>query len=121
VTDAASDLVLPLFVYGSLRDPSVRARVLRGRTNLTTCTAVLHGYARQMVPSFGYPFVVRADPETQVVGDLLFGLQAADYRLLDAYEDTEDGLYVRAVVTVETPNGREDAWVYLKGPAAPTA
>ena len=34
------------------------------------------------------------------------------------YEEVDDGLYVRAGVTVETPGGPMDAWAYLKGPAA---
>ena len=38
--------------------------------------------------------------------------------VLDQYEDVDDGLYVRAAVTVQTPSGPVDAWAYLKGPAA---
>jgi hypothetical protein len=39
--------------------------------------------------------------------------------VFDAYEDVEDGLYARAAVTVQTASGEKEAWVYLKGPAAP--
>ena len=98
-------MTLPLFIYGSLRDPGVRARLLGERTDLTTCPAVLHGHDRQMVPSFGYPFVVPAAPDATVDGELLLGLQQADYEILDEYEDVDDGLYVRARVTVQTPDG----------------
>jgi gamma-glutamylcyclotransferase (GGCT)/AIG2-like uncharacterized protein YtfP len=72
-----------------------------------------------MVPGFGYPFVVPAEADAEVAGDLLIGLTSADYTLLDEYEDVDDGLYQREVVTVETPNGARRAWVYLKGPAEP--
>ena len=110
----------PLFVYGTLRDPVVRTRVLGERTDLTTCAALLHGYARQMVPGFDYPFLVPADAAASVDGELILGLADADYTILDRYEDVDDGLYVRDGVTVETPDGPLEAWTYLKGPAAPS-
>jgi len=116
VNAAGSGPSLPLFIYGSLRDPAVRARLLGRRTDLTTGPAILHGHVRQRVPDFDYPFVLPAAPAAQVEGELLLGLSEADYALLDVYEDVEDGLYRRAVVTVETPRGTLDAWVYLKGP-----
>jgi gamma-glutamylcyclotransferase (GGCT)/AIG2-like uncharacterized protein YtfP len=111
-------VTLPLFVYGSLRDPRVRARLLGQDRDLRTCPAVLRGHARQEAPGFDYPFVVPADADARVEGELLLGLEAADYAVLDRYEDLEDGLYRRVAVTVETPDGRADAWTYLKGPAA---
>jgi gamma-glutamylcyclotransferase (GGCT)/AIG2-like uncharacterized protein YtfP len=110
---------LPLFVYGSLRDPRVRARLLGRDTNLATRPAILRGHARQMVPDFGYPFVVAAAPESQVDGEVLLGLQTHEYAILDAYEDVDEGLYVRVRVSVETPDGALEAWTYLKGPTAP--
>jgi gamma-glutamylcyclotransferase (GGCT)/AIG2-like uncharacterized protein YtfP len=117
-TPAAS---LPLFIYGSLRDPQVRARLLGDRDGLVTRPATLHGYSRLMVPDFDHPFVVPGTPgtpEDRVDGDLLLGLTDADYAVLDQYEDVDDGLYARAAVTVQTPDGPVDAWTYLKGPAA---
>ena len=113
-------MTLPLFVYGSLRDPRVRARVLgEQRPALTTCPATLYGHERQTVPSFGYPFLVPAGADAGVDGELILGLADADYPVLDRYEDVEDGLYVRERVTVETADGPVDAWTYLRGPAAP--
>ena len=120
---------LPLFIYGSLRDPQVRTQLLGPRPDLTTCPATLHGFVRQTVPSFGYPFLVPADadagpvarPTARVEGELLLGLGAADYRVLDRYEDLDDGWYVRSVVTVQTADGPADAWAYLRGPNAPLA
>ena len=110
----------PLFIYGSLRDPRVRARLLGERTDLTTCPAALQGHARQMVGGFDYPFVVPSAPDDQVNGEIILGLSDADYAILDQYEDVDEGLYVRTTVTVETENGPVDAWTYLRGPAAPS-
>jgi gamma-glutamylcyclotransferase (GGCT)/AIG2-like uncharacterized protein YtfP len=120
VTGGGSQPAPPLFVYGSLRDPRVRARVL-GRQHVTVCPATLRGWARQTVPSFNYPFLVPAAPEALIAGELMLELRAADYARLDDYEDTDSGLYVRHRATVETASGPVDAWVYVKGPAAPGA
>src|SRR5687767_13312084 len=116
-------MLLPLFIYGSLRDPRVRAQLFGPRSDLTTCPATLRGYMRQTVPSFDYPFLVPADAaaEDQVTGELLLGLWPDDYAVLDGYEDLDEGLYLRAAVTVETPHGPVDAWAYVRGPNAPTA
>jgi hypothetical protein len=113
-------MTLPLFVYGSLCDPDVRARVLGARTDLTTCPAVLRGYARRTVPGFAHAFLVPAEPDTSVDGELILGLMDADYPILDAYEDVDDGLYLRAAVTVETADGPLAAWTYRGGPAIPS-
>jgi gamma-glutamylcyclotransferase (GGCT)/AIG2-like uncharacterized protein YtfP len=118
VTAEGASPALPLFVYGSLRDPGVRARVL-GRPHPTMCPATLRGWARQTVPDFEYPFLVPASSDAEIAGELMLGLRAADYARLDAYEDTDSGLYVRQRVTVEAPDGERAAWVYVKGPTAP--
>lgn len=113
---------VPLFVYGSLRDAAVRTQVLGARLGappITTETAVLRGYVRQMVPSFGYPFVTPGDTTDAVDGEILHGLAAEDYARLDQYEDTDSGLYVRMLVSVETEHGPAEAWTYCKGPNAP--
>jgi gamma-glutamylcyclotransferase (GGCT)/AIG2-like uncharacterized protein YtfP len=114
-------VTLPLFVYGSLRDSDVRARVLGARSALVTIVpATLHGHARITAPGFAYPFLVPTDEEaSRVDGELLLGLTDADYVVLDAYEDTDDGLYVRAEVTAETEDGGVTAYTYLRGPFAP--
>jgi gamma-glutamylcyclotransferase (GGCT)/AIG2-like uncharacterized protein YtfP len=109
----------PLFIYGSLRDPGVRAGLLGERLDLTTCPAILRGHTRQRVSNFDYPFVVPAAPAARVDGELLLGLQPDDYAILDRYEDVDDGLYMRVGVSVDTAAGPVDAWTYLKGPAAP--
>jgi gamma-glutamylcyclotransferase (GGCT)/AIG2-like uncharacterized protein YtfP len=116
----AEDPALPLFVYGSLRDQDVRARVL-GRPHLTMCPATLRGWTRTMVPDFAYPFLVPSAPDARVEGELMLELRAADYARLDDYEDTDSGLYVRQRATVETEHGPMEVWVYVQGPVAPSA
>jgi gamma-glutamylcyclotransferase (GGCT)/AIG2-like uncharacterized protein YtfP len=112
---------LPLFIYGSLRDPRVRARLLGERADLATRPAVLHGYARIMIPDFDYPFVVPTDADAQVDGELLLGLRSADLALLDTYEDVDEGLYERVVVRVQTRDGEMmDSWVYRRGSGTPS-
>ena len=113
---------LPLFVYGSLRDAAVRARVLGGRRGappIATEPAMLRGYVWQMAPGFGYPFVTPGAADDAVDGEILHGLAADDYARLDRYEDTDSGLYVRVRVSVETAHGPAEAWTYCKGPNAP--
>jgi gamma-glutamylcyclotransferase (GGCT)/AIG2-like uncharacterized protein YtfP len=113
-------VTLPLFVYGSLRDPRVRQRVLGERADLTTIPATLRGFTRQFVPSFDYPFIVPATPDDRIEGEIILGLKEADYPVLDAYEDVEDGLYMRIAVSAETADGQVNAWAYLKGSNAPS-
>ena len=104
-------MTLPLFVYGSLRDPRVRTRVLGERPDLTTCPATLIGHERQRVPSFDYPFLVPADADASVDGELILGLRDSDFPILDHYEDVDDGVYLRDRVTVETADGPVDGSV----------
>lgn len=109
---------LPLFSYGSLRDPDLRAFLLGDRPNLTSLPATLLGYRRYEMLDYNYPFVVPA-PEGTVEGDVLFGLTADDYAVLDAYEDVDQGIYERVQVTVQTSRGPLEAWTYVKGPTEP--
>lgn len=113
-------VTLPLFVYGSLRDPRVRTQLFGARPDLSACPAVLPGHERQTVPSFGYPFLAPVDTDTRVDGELLLGLTDDDYSILDRYEDLDEGLYVRSIVRVQTADGSVDAWAYLRGPNAPS-
>ena len=109
---------LPLFVYGSLRDPDLRTFLFGERADLATRPANLPRFSRHHSAAIGYPYIV-PDPSSRVEGELLLGLGAGDYAILDAYEDVEDGLYERVAVTVETPEGPVSAWTYARGPKAP--
>jgi gamma-glutamylcyclotransferase (GGCT)/AIG2-like uncharacterized protein YtfP len=107
-----------LFVYGTLREPAVRRRVLGGHREIATCPAVLLGHDRRLFPGFEYWFVVPAEADARVDGELMLGLSDDDLVILDDYEDLDAGLYVRAMVRVETADGERDAWTYRRGPAA---
>jgi gamma-glutamylcyclotransferase (GGCT)/AIG2-like uncharacterized protein YtfP len=109
---------LPLFVYGSLRDPAVRASLLGERADLTMQPAALPGYARLLVPGFGYPFIVPA-ADARIDGEMILGLHASDYAVLDEYEDVSDDLYARVQVQLQTPEGACSAWAYIKGASGP--
>ena len=109
---------LPLFIYGSLRDPGLRDFLFGERPDLATRPATLRGFSRHHSDAIGYPFVI-PDAEAQVEGELLYGLRADDYVVIDAYEDVADGLYARVQVTVEAEVGPVAAWTYVKGPNAP--
>lgn len=61
----------------------------------------LHGYARTIAPGWDYPLLIR-DSGATTDGMLIFGLLMEDLRLLDTYEDVEDGAYERIPVMVET-------------------
>ena len=106
---------LPLFVYGTLMDPAVRARVLGVQALVTARPARLTGYRRLAIPGFEYPVVAAGAPEDVVEGQLLDRLTTDDYALLDEYEDVGDGLYARVQVTVDTEDGQQASWVYVQG------
>ena len=108
---------LPLFVYGTLLDPSVRARVLGVKQEVTARPARLAGYRRLVIPGFEYPVIAAGEPSDSVEGQLLDGLSHADYAVLDEYEDVAEGLYARVRVTVDTEVGPKAAWVFVQGPS----
>jgi gamma-glutamylaminecyclotransferase len=119
VTESARDGAAPgpLFVYGTLMEPRVRAEVLGPDARATARPARLRGYRRVAVPGFAYPVIEAGAPEDVVDGRLLEGLTAGDYTRLDAYEDVDDGLYARVRVTVEAGDEHLGAWAYVRGPA----
>lgn len=121
MTDETSPSVeLPLFVYGTLADPAVRANVLGDRDDrpaVTARPAMLAGYRRASVPDFEYPLIEPGAAGDRVDGRLLAGLTADDYAVLDQYEDVGEGLYARVRVSVSLDDGQADAWAYVQGPA----
>jgi gamma-glutamylcyclotransferase (GGCT)/AIG2-like uncharacterized protein YtfP len=112
---------LPLFAYGTLADPQTRQRLLGARPELEVVRARLRGYARVSVPGFSYPFIVPSEPDAVVDGVLILGLSAADYDVLDEYEEVAAGTYVRVRTEVEilgcgAPRTVR-AWVYAQAPS----
>lgn len=87
--DTEAVLHPPLFVFGTLLDPKVRARVLgRPERARDTAPALLGGCDRVWARGRRYPVLVR-DPESAVDGLLLSRLSARARARLAAYEGAE--------------------------------
>jgi gamma-glutamylcyclotransferase (GGCT)/AIG2-like uncharacterized protein YtfP len=95
-----------LFVYGSLMDAAVLARVLGHPHQGERPRARLRGYERVMVEGWDYP-LLRAAPQALTEGVVLDDLSEADLEALDAYEDVQGGDYTRKGVEIE---------VWVRGP-----
>jgi gamma-glutamylcyclotransferase (GGCT)/AIG2-like uncharacterized protein YtfP len=114
VRDAAK--VTDLFVYGSLRDPARRQRVL-GRAS-----ALVPGLLRNYMRHDGkYPYLVKAQGH-EVGGWVLGDLSDEDFSKLDDYEIVTPQflqgamrrLYARELVEVMTSDGHAvPCWVYV--------
>jgi len=102
---------LPLFVYGTLADPSVFS-VITGETPYRA-EATLPAYEKLM-PAESFPYVVPREG-SEVRGFLVARLRPESFALLDQYED-EGRLYLRREVTVHTSEGPRRAQTYLAGP-----
>lgn len=83
-----TDPDLPLFVYGTLRDPDVLTLVL-GRKDLPVpVPAHLPDHRAVRYPGRDYPGIV-PQADASAPGLLLWGLSPADLRILDAFEGQE--------------------------------
>lgn len=101
-----------LFVYGTLTREDLLRRLL-GRVP-PVVEASLDHYRRYRLRGRHYPGI-RYRRNHHVDGRLLTGLSAVQLQVLDHYEGSE---YRRARVRVNTPKGKQAAWVYvLRRPA----
>ncbi|HUP02037.1 MAG TPA: gamma-glutamylcyclotransferase family protein [Gemmatimonadota bacterium] len=106
---------LPLFVYGTLLDPTFTGRLLDHP--VTTVEARLPDFEILRLEGLPFPALFEAPGEI-VEGRLYRRLAAEDYVRLDAYEGVSEGLYRRGEVEVvagprEEKRGTEPAHVYL--------
>lgn len=98
---------LPLFIYGSLLDAALRAKVIGHLTWVTPAT--LRGYERD---KRRYWFI-RSRDAASVEGAVLMSLTADDLQALDRYEEVPR-LYTRQRVRVRLADGSErECQVYL--------
>lgn len=104
---------LPLFVYGTLADPTFAGHLLEREVEREPATLLDHELlAPAMVP---YPMVVPS-PGGAVIGGLYRHLGDEDFRRLDAYEGAGEGLYQRrpARAVADTVGGEGEAvYVYV--------
>ncbi|HLJ61203.1 MAG TPA: gamma-glutamylcyclotransferase family protein [bacterium] len=105
-----------LFVYGTLQDDALVARLVGRR--LPWRRAVLEGYRRTLDESIGY-HVVHPSTGASVDGRVIETVDVAALAALDAYEGTE---YRRVVIEVRTHDGRTvDAYTYVPAEASRTS
>jgi len=96
-----------LFVYGKLLEEPVRQRLL-GRT-IPLESATLPDYQRRL----GRYFYVIKNDGARTPGSILDGLGAADFEVLDRFEDVPR-LYVREKIEViDTQGTNVRCWIYL--------
>jgi hypothetical protein len=109
---------LPLFVYGTLRDPNLLTGVLgRALPPGTVLAAAAPGFRAVRYPGRPYPALARV-PGGAAPGLLLMSLSAFERDLLDAYEGGE---YRRTAIPVMVEEELHEADSYLPAIAVPAA
>jgi hypothetical protein len=105
-----------LFVYGTLRDPDLRAGVL-GRLISASAALAAHapGFRAVHYPNRIYPALVRA-PGASAEGLVLLDLTPFERDLLDAFEGAE---YRRGLIPVMIGEELHEAFAYLPAVAIP--
>jgi gamma-glutamylcyclotransferase (GGCT)/AIG2-like uncharacterized protein YtfP len=107
---------LPLFVYGTLRDPDLLAAILnRPLPADAALAAVAPGFAALHYPGRPYPALVRK-PGGAAAGLALLGLSPFERDLLDRFEGAE---YVRGVLAVLLGEELHEAEAYLPAVTVP--
>jgi len=103
-------MTLPLFVYGTLCDPDLRAAVLgRALPPEAVHAARAPGFRAVHYPGRVYPALLRA-PGAVAEGLLLLGLTAFERDLLDAFEGDE---YRRGPIATMLAEELHEADAYL--------
>jgi hypothetical protein len=111
-------LSLPLFVYGTLRDPDVLRLVIGHPVAAASAVpAAAPGHRVVCFPGRTYP-AIRREPGATALGLALHGLSATDLRLLDLFEGDE---YVRGEVEIIVSGERQTADVYWPALPIPAA
>ena len=108
--DSSTDLVRPLFVYGTLLYGPVLDRVLGRRPSM--CWAAAPGFSARKMPGVIWPGMIERE-NTVTGGILLLDLSASELEILDRYEGEP---YRRAELSVVDDRGRVvEAFAYLVG------
>lgn len=97
-----------LFVYGSLKDPSI-FQAVTGIHPPSQQEALLHGFSYTH-PIDGYP-VIQPDPDGIVEGIIIKDIPSHKLNALDHYEGDA---YQRQKVNVQLEDGDIEAFTYIK-------
>ena len=109
-------MTLPLFVYGTLRDPHLLSAILaRPLVADAMPVAAAPGYAALHYPGRIYPALVRR-PGAVAAGRVLLDLTPFERDLLDAFEGEE---YRREIVATMIGEELHEAYAYLPVIAVP--
>jgi len=106
-----------LFAYGCLIDPEQLARHCDGAHMVGT--ARLNGYSLAFVPTsdddWGGAVATLAQGQTnQWVEGVVYRITAHQLRVLDQYEEVDQGLYLRRKIWVQLGNGTmQMAWTFV--------
>jgi gamma-glutamylcyclotransferase (GGCT)/AIG2-like uncharacterized protein YtfP len=99
---------MTVFVYGTLRDPSILNAVL-GHDRVLSVKGWADGYAARL--AYGHPFpMLRPMADSSAEGLLLLNLDEADIAALDSFEGET---YQRQAIMIRSENGKEYADIYI--------
>ena len=111
-------MILPLFVYGSMRDADVRALVLGSDdSEVRTEPAWMPGVTAARVPGESYPYLVPTEG-ARVPGEVLYGLGETGLDRIHFFEGDE---YALVKCEVERASGERLAAVHFAGVEIPPA
>lgn len=105
----------PLFVYGSLLNDEVFARVLQGaKPSKRVDSAVLKSYKRCRVKGAPYPAAIEAASSSEIVGGLVYLEGAEQLAKLDAFEsDFYKRITVDVIITQDKGISSIEADTYI--------
>ena len=87
----------PIFVYGSLLNDQVFARVLQGAKPKRIDQSILKGFKKYQVRGAPYPAAIKSLESSEIVGGLLY---LSDFQQLTKLDAFESDLYRRETVDV---------------------
>ena len=99
-----------VFAYGSLTDQQFVERLI-GRV-IEMVPARLKGYKRLKLHNKEYPLAIK-DPQSTIRGKLLLNLSSQDLEKIEKWEETPEEIYKEIKVSVETDEGKKEAFVYV--------
>ena len=84
-----------IFAYGTLMYPELLQQLTGRQWQLESAKLTQFSRHILMAPGFSQSPVIVPNPEGEVVGKIMYNVDAATLALLDAYECVDDGVYQR--------------------------